>query len=561
MNDSLPKPNTPANIGDNANAGVNPSATQPLQKGVSQQVKPVEKTAPAIPRTPAIPTTPIIPVVESTPIPLTPKPTPTPLNKPPVGVASATPLISPKPKGGDLKKGKLKDTKPQEAKPKKNIKKILMMVLAGVLAVVAAVFIFRLFTGGSKESDPSPEDIANQARQTPIKQTTIVYWGLWNPSTALTEVFSEFEALNPGIKIDYRVQSHKDYRERLQTAIASGNGPDIFRYHASWVSMLAADLAVMPSSVMSAAEFKSSFYPVASEQLQIDGKIVGLPLMYDAIGLYYNKEVLATAGVEPPTTWAELKQLANELTVPAEKKERDGGLQRGGLAIGNSSNVEHYSDILALLILQNGGDPLNPSTTEVEDALTFYTNFISQDKVWDGSLPSSTTAFARGEAAMMIAPSWRAFDVINLNPELDFAIAPLPQLSEEKLSWSNYWAEGVNERNNDKNLSWLVLKYLSSPEVMKKLYSAQAQTRAFGEPYSRVDLADELANDPYVASILEDANYGTSSYMNSFTHDNGINDQINEYYATAINAFLQGDDHEKTLNVLNNGVQQVLSQY
>src|SRR5690606_40319838 len=102
----------------------------------------------------------------------------------------------------------------------------------------------------------------------------------------------------------------------------------------------------------------------------------------------------------PPTTWAELRTLASQLTVRSGNQ-----IQRGGLAIGNASNVEHYGDIIGLLMLQNGADPAVPTSPEARDALLFYTNFAKVDQVWDENLPSSPVAFARGDAAMMFAPS------------------------------------------------------------------------------------------------------------------------------------------------------------
>lgn len=436
-----------------------------------------------------------------------------------------------------------------------NPKKSLLIALGALLSVFLIGFLLtRIFGGRSPSAQPG----AAQSTQAAV----LTYWGLWEPSAVLEEVIADYEQANPGIKIDYRVQSHKDYRERLQTAIASGNGPDIFRYHAAWVPMLATDLAVLPASVMTAADFQATFYPVAAEQLQVDGKIVGLPIMYDSLVLYYNQDILQTAGVGPPATWAELKQLANELTVPADKNTRSStGIQRSGLAIGNASNVDHFSDILALLILQNGGDPGEPAFTEVRDALTFYTNFVTEDAIWNSTLPSSTVAFARGDAAMMFAPSWRAHEIMALNPSLKFGLAPLPQLSEEKIAWANYWAEGVNEKSQNKTAAWNFLKYLTSAEVMKKLYSAQAQVRTFGEPYSRQDLASELQADPYVGAILKDAPSASGWFMSSATHDNGLNDNIIDYYAAAVNAVLAGEEIDKVLVTLESGVKQELRQY
>jgi ABC-type glycerol-3-phosphate transport system substrate-binding protein len=51
-------------------------------------------------------------------------------------------------------------------------------------------------------------------------------------------VIKDFETANPGVSINTK-QSHQDYRLRLKTALAQGgNGPDIFRYHSSWVPMM-----------------------------------------------------------------------------------------------------------------------------------------------------------------------------------------------------------------------------------------------------------------------------------------------------------------------------------
>jgi multiple sugar transport system substrate-binding protein len=301
---------------------------------------------------------------------------------------------------------------------------------------------------------------------------------------------------------------------------------------------------------------------VATEQLTLNNKIVGVPLMYDGLSLYYNKEMLKAANVEPPKTWAELKALADSLTVPSNKAERGRGtLQRAGLAIGNATNVEHFSDIFGLLVLQNGGDLAQPNSTEVRDALLFYTNFVKEDKVWSDAMPSSTVAFSRGDVAMMFAPSWRALDIKAMNPELDFGVAPLPQLSDKRLAWASYWAEGVNAKSKNQTGAWTFIKFLSEPENLEKFYSAASQVRTFGEPYSRTDMAGSLSADPILGALLSDAPVATSWYLNSFTHDNGLNDQLIKYYGDAINATLDGTTVEETLETLDAGVTQVLRQY
>ncbi len=467
------------------------------------------------------------------------------------------------------------DSGPVFAQAKKSPLKLIPLVLGGVALIGALVFAAtRFLSNDSSSVSDSDGPAVSQGQNSGSgsagnsagsaasgQQVTLTYWGLWEPSSVLEEVLTEFEQQNPGIKVEYRKQSHKDYRERLQTAVASGNGPDVFRFHATWVPMLQEELATMPSKIMSANQYKTTFYPVANEQLQLNGQIVGLPLMYDGLALFYNKEYLKTAGREVPKSWAELRDLANKLSVPATQSERASGeIKRAGLAIGNATNVDHFSDILGLLILQNGGDPGKPLTSEVRDALKFYTNFALNDHVFSESLPNSTMAFARGDAAMMFGPSWRVHDVKNINPDLDFGVAPAPKLSDAKIAWASYWAEGVSSKSKNQTESWKLLQFLTSKETLKKLYSAQSKIRTFGEIYSRQDLAQSIS-DELVAAYLLDAPRAQSWYMCSLTHDNGLNDQIIKYYQDAVNAVIQGKDIEQVLQTLSAGVNQVLKQY
>ncbi len=407
-------------------------------------------------------------------------------------------------------------------------------------------------TGPDLNTDPS---LIEDGGVPSAGEAELTYWGLWEPDQVIQEILNDFEK-ETGIKVDYRQQSHKDYRTHLQSAIADGGGPDVFRYHASWVPMLKDELAPLPNRIMSLAEYEQTFFQIAVDQLQHNGQLVGIPLMYDGLGLFYNQDILQTANEQPPQTWAELRSLANKLTV------RSGDtIERGGLAIGNADNVEHFSDILGLLIMQNGGDPSQPMSSEVKDAIDFYVSFSQGNSVFSTNLPSSTTAFARGEVAMMLAPSWRVHEVRHMNSELNFAIAPAPKLTENDYAWASYWAEGVNSNSDYQDEAWQLLKYLSSKEGLKKLYSEQGQIRAFGEIYPRLDMASELINDDYVGAFLQDAPFAASWYLCSYTHDDGINDRIIDYYRDAVNAAARGRISESDLETLDQGVSQVLRQY
>ena len=440
---------------------------------------------------------------------------------------------------------------PNSAEFKKSPLRFLPLVVAALLIVGLGAFLFSRFFGNRTPTD-------NVTGNTPAQADTVItYWGLWEPTPVLQQTIADFEEQNPGIKVNYEQQTYRDYRERLQTAIVGGTGPDVFRFHASWVPMLRAELAEMPNTVYTPAEFQQTFYPIANQQLQSNGKYVGVPLMYEGIALLYNKEILQTANVEPPKTWAELGTLASRLTI------RNGDqIQRAGLAIGNASNVDNFSDVLGLLMLQNGATPQDPMSAKAQEAISFYTDYYNTNRVWDSKLPNSTVAFAREEVAMIFAPSWRIHEIVTQNPNIQVGVAPVPQLGGEKVTWASYWAEGVSAQSNNKQAAWQFLKYLSSQEALLKLHSDASKERSFGEIYSRVDMANLLADNPYAAAYLADAPYAQNWYLNSRTHDRGLNDQIIKYYEDAITALTSGSGSlEKTLPTVAQGVVQVLRQY
>lgn len=569
MNDSsLPTPTPPVAAPGSQGGGVGGGASAPPPTTISQQAVPGKATPQPVPpqglsplQQPVAPASPTVSPVPGSSLGSAAVTTPT--TTPPPTQLAANPA-----KTANIPKAETNTTIQQPGKKAKgptfaNIKsspfKFLPLILGGGLLLLVILFIIMRLLGGRKQSQSvSPSttsDTSGQQTVSPSKQVTLTYWGLWEDEDVITPVLKEFEQSNPGVLVNYVKQSYKDYRERLQTAISSGRGPDVFRFHASWTPMLANELAPIPTSVMSASQFKSEFYPIASEQLQLNGQYVGIPLMYDGLMLYYNKEALATANAQPPQTWSELRELAVKLTIRSSD-----GIERAGLAIGNASNVDHFSDIIGLLLYQNGADLSDPTSKEALEALIFYSNFEKTDKVWSSELPPSTIAFARGDVAMMFAPSWRVHEITKLNPSLNFATAPVPKLGSQDITWASYWAEGVNVQSENSEEAWSLLKFLSSSETMQKLYSQESQTRAFGEPFSKPALAT-TATSPYLEALYTDAPNAKSWYLNSLTHDNGINDLMINYYADAINSLLSGEDSETVGTTLRSGVSQILRQY
>jgi len=432
-------------------------------------------------------------------------------------------------------------------KPAKKFPLRLILILLLVVAVVVGL----IFTAGKFLGKKT------------VETKTITWWNLWEDDSIIKPLIQEYEAKNPNVKINYVKQSPQDYRERLASALAKGDGPDIFAFHNTWVPLLARDLDSVPPQVMSSADMAQNYYYVVSADLTSQGRILGIPLGYDALTLFINEDLFKEAGLNPPTTWVELRDDAKLLT-----KVVDGKIVQSGVALGRTENVDHWQEILALMMIQNGINFTNPDPTLVENSLLFYTIFSKSDKVWDETLPSSTEAFAAGKLAMYFGPSWRAFNIKEINPNLNFRTVPLPQIPKENsdepdIGYATYWSQGVWIKSKNKDLAWDFLKFISSRDSLEKMFKQASLVRGFGEVYPRSDMANLLLDHPILGSVVKLAPDAKSWYLASRTFDGptGINSQLSKYFEDAINALNDNQDSKHASETLIQGIKQVLTQY
>ncbi|MCL5784786.1 MAG: extracellular solute-binding protein [Patescibacteria group bacterium] len=389
---------------------------------------------------------------------------------------------------------------------------------------------------------------------------TLTYWGLWEDDNLIKPLIAQYQNQHPNIVINYERQSSVNYRTRVQTQIRAGVGPDVFMIHNSWLPMFQYDLAPAPADVFAVPEYKSAFYPVAADSFVKGNVILGAPMEVDGLALFYNEEMLNAIGGTPPKNWQEFMDEATKMTV----KDTAGNLQTAGAALGTAGNVDHWSDILGLLLLQQPGvDFNNLASPQAAEVLQFYTGFVTdpRKKTWDVNMPKSTDMFAQGRLGFYFAPSWRAHELRVANPDLKFKVAPVPQLSGKNVDWATFWGQVVSAKSQNPAEAWKFIKFLTSVETEKLAYQQAAQVRLFGEPYSLASLSNELASDPIVGAFVTQGPIYKFWYLSSNTFDNGMNDEMIKYFEDGINATLAGTDPAAALQTVDKGVKQVLDKY
>lgn len=392
------------------------------------------------------------------------------------------------------------------------------------------------------------------------KEILLTYWGLWEEEQVMKPLIEDYQRKNKNIKIVYEKKSNQDYREKLITRINDGRGPDIFRFHNTWLPEIKQIVAPAPETIISSLDFEKNFYPIFSNDLKVGKFYYGIPLYIDGLILIYNKNLFNKAGVEiVPNNWDEILDVASRLTV----KDQNGKIITSGIALGTANNIEHFSDILGLFFLQNGADLKNLDSVEAIDALKAYRKFAEPpNNFWDETMPNSITAFIQEKVAMILAPSWQILVIKAANPEIDLRTAAVPVVPGSKLiSIANYWAEGVSIKSKNQIEAWKFLKYLAEKESLSKLYAHQAKVRLFGNPYPRLDMAELLNKNNFLLGIITEARDLKSLPLISRTFDNGLNDEIIKYLENAVNATIEGVSYEEAMRVAKEGVNQVFSKF
>lgn len=397
----------------------------------------------------------------------------------------------------------------------------------------------------------------------PNKQVTLRWWGLWEENNAVQSLILDFKKTHPNITIEYIKNDPNQYKDRLLTRMQNGSGPDIFRYHNTWLPMLVDNLSPLSSDAITPDEFKKAYYPVMQRDLTKNGAIYGIPLDADSLVLFVNPALFEAAGVQVPSNWDDFVKVSKKLTV----KDVGGKIKTAGAGLGTYDNITHAPDIISLLFIQQGVqmDKFTASTKSEADALQFYTSFANgQDSVWDGTLDSSLLEFSKGNLAMYFGYSWDVFAIQRLNKDLSFKLYPVPELYGKKTTIASYWVEGVSSKSPNQKEAMEFMHYLSQKETAQKFYTETAKVRAFGEPYARKDLRDSLHENPLVYPFVSQLDNASSSFFASDTHDGdtGINTMMNAYLQTTIGSMTKdASSADSVVDDLNKGVTQVLQKY
>ncbi|MDR3583692.1 MAG: extracellular solute-binding protein [Candidatus Pacebacteria bacterium] len=384
-------------------------------------------------------------------------------------------------------------------------------------------------------------------------KVSLEVWGILDDSAAFQSIFDNFKKIDPNVSsITYKKFDSATYRQELINALASGQGPDIFVINNTWLPSFEDKLVAAPANnpqVLSLKKFQDNFVDVTAADFVDKNQIYATPLSVDSLALYYNKDLLNQAGITaPPATWGDFESDVQKMT----QIDSFGNITQSGAAAGTAYNINRSTDILNLLMMQEGTqmvdsnnqpifdsyitEPDGQNVSPAQSALDFYTQFSTAGSLyytWNPILHYSIDAFSEGTTAMMINYSWQMATINSEAPKLNYGVAPIPQFQNgTKLDYASYWGYAVAKNKIPASSSygvpnaaptatdaervteaWKLLTYLTTKpdgtfigsgggmgqQANNKLDPAVQYLKATNQPAARRDLVQAQLNDPEMA--------------------------------------------------------------
>ncbi|WP_232660746.1 sugar ABC transporter substrate-binding protein [Pseudonocardia sp. TRM90224] len=219
-----------------------------------------------------------------------------------------------------------------------------------------------------------------------------------------------------GVKIEREVVPGASLIPKVLQQASSRTLPDVLMLDNPDVQQIAATGALAPISDFGLSTDGYAEGVVSASTFE--GKVYGLQPVTNTIGLFYNKDLLAEAGITPPTTWDELKTAAAALTKG----------ERYGVAFSAVADYEGAWQFLPFM-WSNGGDETNIAGPETAQALQLWVDLVNSGSasrsVLNWGQADVKDQFAAGNAAMMVNGPWQ-FPALDKVQGLNYDVVPIP---------------------------------------------------------------------------------------------------------------------------------------
>lgn len=296
---------------------------------------------------------------------------------------------------------------------------------------------------------------------------------------ALTKTWSD---AHPDTPVQMDIEPWDSMLQKLQAALASGEGPDVVAFDSSQLPRYAESGFIMEltDQVKAGGKLDPTPWPDGLKTvLQYDGKYYAAPMNFATLLMYYNKDIFAKAGITaPPTTW-------DDWIADIKKTTVTGNDATYGLLLPDHETIPNWP----ILLWANGSDIVkdgkaNLSDPKAVDALKLWSGLVLNDKISPTGLTGADAdkLFQSGKAAMEITGPWmtNGFTAAGLN----YDVAPIPVGPGGPVTLSNSVVLVINKNTKNLQAALDFVAMWSTKEAQAKLANET------GFPPLRADMAD-----------------------------------------------------------------------
>ena len=355
---------------------------------------------------------------------------------------------------------------------------------------------------------------ARQASAYLLGHSTVTVWMGYAAQelAVLSEVVADFETRHPAIKVDL-VGGVDD--ERIIETLRTGDGPNIISSFESgnFGTYASAGGLVDLGPYLDRDHIDDAIFTEAARwYTQHDGRRWALPMLADAYGMYYNRDILAAAGLSgPPRTMSELSDYAKRLTT----RRSDGSL----LVVGFNPLFGFYENTVSQFGHQFGASWFGPNgDSSLSDDPAWAAMLRWQKDLVDwfgledllafglevGEEFSSANAFEKGRLALSHDGEWRIGFIAANASSVNFGTAPLPVADDRPELYGsgpiNGTIIGIPSGAGQRDEAWQLIKYLTTDDaalvkLANGLRNIPSTTSALRSP--------DLIRDPASAVFLD----------------------------------------------------------
>jgi fructooligosaccharide transport system substrate-binding protein len=280
----------------------------------------------------------------------------------------------------------------------------------------------------------------------------------------IAEAFNAAHAKD-GVQVDLTFFPDFQYSEKLAIAAAARDLPDAFDLDGPLVARLVDAKLISPIDAYVDAETREDFLPTILQQGTVGGRLYALGAFDSAVVLYYDKAMLAKAGVEPKAdgwTWDEF--------MAACAKLKAAGIEPLAMHMDDGAD-EWFTYAFSPVVWSGGGDLITSTVSQTRGVLASVANVRSLT-AWQevfkrgfaATDPVDPNPFGNGKTAMDWTGHWMARGHLEVKGERLGAMR-LPRVGKASSAPCGSWCWGISAQAKDAELAAMWLKWVTATKT------------------------------------------------------------------------------------------------